>query len=141
MTCRSSHRRCSIKKEFLTMLQNFAGRQALAKKKETCTGKNSANLLRTLFLQNTPRRLLFEFILRLYMVINPSQTNVPPLVFWCFQSVYRSSRSLMFFKIDVLKNIANFTGNYLWWNLFLIKMQAWRFTALLKRDSNAGVFQ
>ena len=32
----------------------------------------------------------------------------------------RSSRSQMFFKIGVLKNFANFTGEYLYWSLFLI---------------------
>ena len=33
----------------------------------------------------------------------------------------RCSRLQMFFKIGVLKNFANFTGNYLCWSLFLIK--------------------
>ena len=38
--------------------------------------------------------------------------------------LWRSSRSQMFFKIDVLKNFANFTGKHLCWSLFLIKLQA-----------------
>ena len=50
-----------------------------------------------------------------------------------------SSRSQMFFKIDVLKNFADFTGNYLFWSLFSIKLQVFRPATLLKRDSNAGV--
>ena len=29
----------------------------------------------------------------------------------------------MFFKIDALKNFANFTGKHLCWSLFLIKLQ------------------
>ena len=33
----------------------------------------------------------------------------------------RSSRSQMLFKVDALKNFANFTGKYLCWSLFLIK--------------------
>ena len=37
----------------------------------------------------------------------------------------RSSRLQMFFKIGVLKNFANFTGNQLYWSFFLIKLQAW----------------
>ena len=45
----------------------------------------------------------------------------------------RSSRSQMFFKIDLLKNFAIFKGNHLCWSLF-------RPATLLKRDSNTGVF-
>ena len=37
----------------------------------------------------------------------------------CLKS--RNSRSQLFFKIDVLKNFAIFTGKHLSWNLFLIK--------------------
>ena len=40
----------------------------------------------------------------------------------------RSSRSQMFFRIDVQKNFANFTGKHLCWSLCLIKLQtlAWK---------------
>ena len=51
-----------------------------------------------------------------------------------------SSRPQMFFKIEVLKNFANFTGKHLCWSLFLIKFQALSPATLLKRDSNTGVF-
>ena len=34
----------------------------------------------------------------------------------------RSSRTQMFFKIGVLKHLANITGKHLGWSLFLIKM-------------------
>ena len=53
---------------------------------------------------------------------------------------FRSSRSLMFFKIYVLENFANLTGKHLCWSFFLIKMQVSRPATLLKRDSNTGVF-
>ena len=53
---------------------------------------------------------------------------------------FKSSRSQMFFKIGVLKNFAIFAGKHLCWSYFLIKLQAWRFAILLKRDSNTGVF-
>ena len=52
----------------------------------------------------------------------------------------RSSRSQMFFKIDVLKNFAKFLEKYLSCSLFLIILQAWRLVTLLKRDFNTGVF-
>ena len=42
----------------------------------------------------------------------------------------------MFFKIGVLKN---FAGKNLCWNFFLIKLQAFRPTAVLKRYSDTGV--
>ena len=44
------------------------------------------------------------------------------LFFWHFQGV-KSSRSQMFFKIGVLKNLCNFTGELLCWSLFLTKLQ------------------
>ena len=40
----------------------------------------------------------------------------------------------MFYKIDVLKDFAKFTGKHLYWSLFLIK------ETLLKKDSDTGVF-
>ena len=43
----------------------------------------------------------------------------------------KSSRSQMFFGIDVLKNFTRFTRKHLCWNLFLIKLQT-----LLKKESN-----
>ena len=39
----------------------------------------------------------------------------------------------MSFNIDVLKDFAIFTGKHLCWNLFLIKIQAWRPATLLKK--------
>ena len=38
----------------------------------------------------------------------------------------RGSRSLMFFKIAILKNFAIFTRKHLGWSLFLIKLQSFR---------------
>ena len=38
----------------------------------------------------------------------------------------RSSHRRSYVKKDVLKNFANFTGKHLCWNLFLIKLQAFR---------------
>ena len=46
----------------------------------------------------------------------------------------------MFFKIGVLKYFIDFTGKRLRWSPFLIKLRTSRPAALLKRDSNAGVF-
>ena len=37
---------------------------------------------------------------------------------------FRSSRSQMFFKIGVLKSFTIFSGKYLFWSLFLIKLHA-----------------
>ena len=45
----------------------------------------------------------------------------------------RSSRSQMLFKIGVLKNFSIFTRKHLCWILFLIKLQAWRPSFLLKK--------
>ena len=42
----------------------------------------------------------------------------------------------MFFEISSLKNFAIFTGIHLCWGLFLIKLQAFRPSTFLKRNSN-----
>ena len=53
---------------------------------------------------------------------------------------FRSSLSQMFLKMGVLKSFAIFTWKYLFWSIFLIKLEAFRSPALLKRDSNTGIF-
>ena len=57
-----------------------------------------------------------------------------------FFLIFRSSRSQMFFKTGFPKNFMIFTRKHPRWNLFLIKLQAFRAATLLKRDSNTGVF-
>ena len=52
----------------------------------------------------------------------------------------KSSRSQIFFRIGVLKHSAIFKGKRLSRSLFLIKLQASSPAALLKRDSNSGIF-
>ena len=52
----------------------------------------------------------------------------------------RRSRSLMFFKIVVLKYFAIFTGKHLRWSLFSIMLSVFRPETLLKRDTNTDVF-
>ena len=54
--------------------------------------------------------------------------------------LFRSSCLPKFFKKSVLKNFATFTGEHLCYSLFVIKLKAWRSAALLKSDSNTGVF-
>ena len=46
----------------------------------------------------------------------------------------------VFCKKGVVKNFANFTGKHLCWSLFLITLQVFRPTTLLKRYSNTDVF-
>ena len=54
--------------------------------------------------------------------------------------VHKSSRWQMFFKIDLLKNLAILTRNHMYWNLVLFRMQALGAATLLKIDSNTDVF-
>ena len=54
------------------------------------------------------------------------------------QSLPKSSRTQMFFKKGVLRNFATFTGKYLSWSLFLIKLQGLEPATLFKRDFNSG---
>ena len=46
----------------------------------------------------------------------------------------------MFFKINVLKNFAIFTGKYLYWSLFLIKLEAYFWWLLLNPDLGKAGF-
>ena len=83
------------------------------------------------------KMLRLKKILILYSVEVSSSPNLPPLfviVFW--GETNRSSllkQMQMFFKIDVLKNFANFIGNHQYWSIILIKLQAWRPATLLKK--------
>ena len=59
--------------------------------------------------------------------------------------IFRSSRSLMFFKIGVLKNVGNFTGKHLFWSLFLTKLQVLLFLKpracnFIKKETPTQVF-
>ena len=57
-----------------------------------------------------------------------------------YNTLFRRTRSQIFFKIDVLKNFEIFKGKHLCWSLFSIYLLTWGRAALLKRDSNTGVF-
>ena len=59
---------------------------------------------------------------------------------WHKGKTLRSSRSQIFFKIDVLKNLAIFTRKHLCWSLFLIKLLAWRSAFLLKKTPTPVFF-
>ena len=51
---------------------------------------------------------------------------------------FKSSRSAMFFKIDVLKKFVNYTRITLCWSVFLKNLEAWRLSTL--RGSRPEVF-
>ena len=55
-------------------------------------------------------------------------------------TLFRSSRSQIFFKMDLFKNFAIFIEKNFSWSLFLIKLHSWRLATWLTRDSHAGVF-
>ena len=59
--------------------------------------------------------------------------------FSSLETMYRSSRLQLFFKMGVLKNFAIFTGKHLCWSLFLIKYPAFRATTLLKGGFPANI--
>ena len=58
--------------------------------------------------------------------------SVFKVVSWKLET-FRSSHWRCSVKQGVLKNFANFTGKNLCWNLFLIKLQFWWPTTLLKK--------
>ena len=51
----------------------------------------------------------------------------------------KSGRLQLFFELSGIKNFAIFTGKHLYSGPFLIKLQVFRPTTFLKRDSNTGV--
>ena len=102
--------------------------------------------------------LVINFSFRLNKLFIFWKLYVRAWIFWIFKNVVfkfsirvtviffvfrftRSSRSQMFFKTGLLKNIAIFTVRvFFCWSLFPIMWKAWRPVTLLKRDSNTGVF-
>ena len=67
--------------------------------------------------------LCFKKILTLHSIKVSSSANAPLLFAIVFLGETNRSLSQMFFKIDVLKNFANFTGKHQRWSLFLINLQ------------------
>ena len=76
-----------------------------------------------------------QFLAKTSQIINGWVLNTP-----LYFEMYRSSRSQMFFEIDVLKIFTIFTEKQMCWSLFLLKLQAFRPEIIFKRDSNTGVF-
>ena len=77
-------------------------------------------------------RIVFELRWRLSWLV--LFWEIMFLMYWRILKIvwkYRSSRSRIFFKIDVLKEFPIFTGKYLCWSLFLVKLQGWRLWWLL----------
>ena len=109
---------------------------------------NLLHIFRTTFPKNTSGQLLlklqkycFHHIRFVYNIFNDFALSRIPVVIldkWAI-SKCRSSRLHMFFKIDVLKNYANFTGKHLCWSPFLIKKETPK-KRNLKRDYNTSVF-
>ena len=95
----------------------------------TCPLKTYVIRLHNLISMNIffTERLLFFFII----VKRQPKTNC-----WS-KRIIRSSRSLMFFKIGVLKNFLTCKGKHQCWSLFSINLQACNF---IKKDSNTVVF-
>ena len=83
-----------------------------------------------------------EFYESKHVVVACRYLKIWDLLSFLYATQYRSrsSRSRMFFKIGVLKNFAIFTGKYLCWSLFLIKLQTLEPATLLIRDPNTAVF-
>ena len=90
-----------------------------------------------------------------YKMIRPNNRNLrKEMVVECYATMlgfakpgkmfdtgkHRSSHLRCFIKINASKNFAIFTGKHLCWSLFLIKLQAFRPTTLLKKGSNTSVF-
>ena len=86
--------------------------------------------------------LMVIFLKHLWLITNILKwqdckifTKLVPL-----QTPSRSSHQRSSVKKGVLKNLRNFIGKHLYWSLFLIKLQTFRSTASLRRDSNIGFF-
>ena len=73
--------------------------------------------------------MFFTFYVACYVICScrkMNQTNIK-------KKILSSNLSQMFFKIAALRNFAVLSIKHLCWSLFLIKLQAWRTTFLLKR--------
>ena len=54
--------------------------------------------------------------------------------------VFQAATGGVLGKKSALKNFEIFTGNHLYWSLFLTELQAFRPATSLRRDSNTRVF-
>ena len=105
----------------------FKERQKLRKTCKWVIFKNVAAKTKKWFLRNFWENLYWEMIFF-------------TVIFSKFCKKFRSSHQRCSIKKDVLKNFVIFTEKHLCWSPFLIKLQDWRHTTILKRDSNTGVF-
>ena len=77
----------------------------------------------------------YRYNTKYQVVLLQKPQKQPPLEVFC-----KRSCSWKFCKRSCSWKLRNFTGIYLYWSLFLIKLQTWAPAALLKRDSKTGVF-
>ena len=115
----------------------------------------SSEIVQVLVLHLNPGILLLSFSLS-FSFISALVFALPPVTYqgidtkslalylvFCWVAIlykYRCCCSQMFFKIGILKNFTILTGKHLRWSLFLIKLQVWGPSTLLKRDSSTGDF-
>ena len=78
------------------------------------TGNKNLMIKKNIFILS-----IIEMLTRVSVVLNSDSKLI--------ESVDKSSRSHMFFKVSVLKNFANFTVQHLRWDLFLVKLQTCKF--------------
>ena len=112
----------------------FQGEQKLIKSLKFTKACHKLKTHRFLFIFWIIYHFLFKNFKNIFTVYIYHTTN--STLFGMFRNIHRRSSV----KKIVPKNFAIFTGKHLCWSLFLINLQAFRSTALLKRDSNTGVF-
>ena len=109
---------------FLDTLEN--NRNPL-QQKQPCASANGASAFSFLIFSGWSKENIGKrWVKRKSLILR--KKNLPvrmiAIIWYYFFQATRSSRSQMFFKIDVVKNFANFAEEYQLWSLFLIKIQA-----------------
>ena len=111
----------------------------------TFTEKNLSWPLHTFF-QRTPTLAVSEFSRQQILFSAESgiycwqSTCFCPKLLWKHELNVRISHQNSSAKKGGFRNVASFTGRQLYWSFFLIELQTFRPTALLKIDSNTDVF-
>ena len=84
-------------------------------------GLMQSSILSSILMQSFTEQLIYFINGAFYFSLHLHESNAHTVIFLSVFSVdwtCRRSRSQMFFKIDVLKNFANYTGKHPCWSLF-----------------------
>ena len=121
--------RCFVKKMFLEILQNLQENTCASLFFNKTWGLQLMNVLCTFNLSPVSTKFSIKISMAAMKLFVQTRSGLIDLKSWL--NVNSGSRSQLFFKIGIIKNVM-FKGKHLCWSLFLRKFQAWRILRIFK---------